>query len=455
MSKIKKSGLAWPEWIRITLIPFVALILFYAVEDMRGYLALSAAKEQLLKEGFRLDREDYSHSGIPDRDNFAASKIFREIHSGNREFLREEDLPDPQRNSLSEINPHGFRGSDEALEDYFDPEVDRAEAISMLRKQLSKAESRMKDWEMAVARPGIDWAAVGNPIDLDVSLSVTLYQATRRAFSAKARLAFAQGDSASAAASVSVLLRTSRFAMTEQNLFGYVIGSLNARMSIAEVATGLESQIWNSEELTLILNDLNDIRENFGRKSVYEVEAATTIADSDDLWEQRKQYGNYVDMMGLHLLDLPDYLVGIDTEPLENFLNKWVYLIPRGWFWLHHADYLRSISSYEKGESWFQKYPLSESLFESADFEGLLRRIKQTEILVDFASLACELELFYLENDSYPAVEDFRPDSTSFRYTIGKNGRPVLWYSEDAMADSNLVPDDFEAIAEPFLWLYP
>ena len=176
---------------------------------------------------------------------------------------------------------------------------------------------------------------------------------------------------------------------------------------------------------------------------------------SKNLWKQRKMYDVSASTIVLKVLDMTDKLIWIETDYLESVINKSVYLIPRGWFWLSQAEYLRFMASSQKDSAMLQKYPFSGSFFQPLDLDGLVDKIEETESLVELAIQACELETFTLENQSYPSIKEFREITRGIGYRIGENGRPILWSREEGEdVNFELKSEDFETSREMSLWLY-
>ena len=470
----------------------VALVLagmvaaFYAVEDWRGARAWAAVQREVRARGGTTNFTDVIPPPVPDDQNLAMAPLFanaldyhvdpvtRELTFGTADKDKRLDglpygIPSGKRTRPTSGGgwERGHTMDLAAWQEYFraDPKFPRLpdpqSPAADVRLALSRYGAPLDELaEAAATRPRsrfpINWHA-SSPFMISLRHG-TILQELGAALRLRACAELADGDHARAAADLALIFRLSDALVSDAILIDHLVNITILGLAAQPIWDGLESRRWDAGELARLQEALGhqDVLANY--KRAIRCEEASVGRGLDYL----ERHGDGKDLYRLVFMPEPEGM-----SLMNRLFYGFVGIAPHGWYdqnkacLVHyeqtyvleavdpatHRAFPEKLAAGAAARQTIGVGPYTLFFHEAAPvFDTMLARSARTQAICDQEAIACALERFYLEHQTYPDHLDalvpgfldrvptdvidgapmrYRrtPDGRYLLYSIGWNGR--------------------------------
>ncbi|HTR40388.1 MAG TPA: hypothetical protein VMH87_02070 [Pseudomonadales bacterium] len=453
MNKQSENPPKKSRWLRLLFVftcLVTAIFLFYAEEDLRGYLAWHSYQRQLESKGAKLEWQAVVPAPVPDDQNFALAPIVvtsygnllttdgklipfnrRDANYVNRMSMPlTVDADEPPKNGIG--NWQTATISDlSAWQDYYRklsaitnefpvPPLPQSPAADVLLA-LGKYDSAIAELRQAAQLPDSRFPTDydnEDPAEILLPYLASLKRSSQTLqLRAIAELQNNQPDKAFD--DIKLMLRLTDSVRTEPFIISHLVRFVMVQFALQPIYEGLAAHQWSDAQLAEMDSELGQLDFLADFKHSINGERAANVRII--AWAARNQG------------KLQSFLGNLDngkqnTQSLEFDLAV-LHLIPRGWF------YQNDINTAKLDELWLtgpvndDQQIVSPSLTEQAansirrsfrhtgpsnflaallvpEFSGYIRRVAYAQNAVNLARVAIALDRYRLANGSYPASLD-------------------------------------------------
>jgi hypothetical protein len=397
------------------LLPLLGIAAFYGYENWAGGRAWEKAESLLKAAGEPLSLEDLQPGPVPDADNMAAAPIFRELftfHRPNRAGVYALHLPPPVRSSA----PDNLTGLARRFHADFSGDADAAAEVIL--DGLAPLEPLLKAIRLAAQRPESVWPLTYDRAGAVPTPFLPPLRQTVEVLAARATVALAENDPATALAEFELIVRLARDANQPPLLAACVAeqGMLGHALNI--VRDGLALEAWSDADLARIEAALGrvDLVESFarsvrGERALFLASPELANAKAEMLFrfiDFRSPASEWISTTLCRVAwDLrPSGWLARDRASYANFTQDWLDAVlrkghVRPWALQEWNARLRAM---RRDPGAFFRTPVT--AFALATFTPVARTAAYTQSRVDLTRLACALELHRRQIGHLPAGLD-------------------------------------------------
>jgi hypothetical protein len=470
--RVRFERLQWADAKRLygwSILTFFSLLFFlHSLELLRGKWAYAQLQAELETNGQSLSWNNVIPPGVPDEDNFCAIPLLAALvdipsnsnwmlgpappkSSPELERIMRISVPDPSRPacwSTSELPDfEQQRQAIAANKALFGDVNPTNSAPTEILKALTVFEPELRDLRQAMNRPDARWKLpykTGWFVADRIATRDRALQKLMTLLSIQSSALLAMDDLEKAESAIMLNLRltdTLREPMTWSLYFrmDYI------QKALAPIWDGIAKQRWSKESLTRLQTRLDKIR----------------LLDDADQWNQVAALECMTFWQGVddslavgNLIKHYGALRESDREPLFWVGLLWT-LHPRGW------TYQNKVHAYR----WFHQDPTKWSdfrnpmdpvnrLFIFPKYKAISAshtdRAPRYDRIVQQARVACALERYHLERDTYPESLESLTPAWMNELPKSESGEPLLGYRQTSNGRYLLYPADAKKVSEDF-----